>query len=221
MFLEIKDFLTPQEVARLTTIAQSLTFVDGRVSNPANQAKNNLQAAQGDPGYAESSRIVADAFARSQPFRDFAYPTHVAPPLLARYDVGMSYGAHADVSHMRFGNALRRSDLSATVWLNPPASYDGGELVVHLGTQPMGIKGEPGSVIVYPSTQLHEVMPVRGGQRLVSITFIESMVPDEFQRTQLYDLSEVAALEGLNMRWENRVRLDAVRNNLLRLWARS
>ncbi len=221
MFLEIKDFLTPQEVARLTTIAQSLTFVDGRVSNPANQAKNNLQAAHGDPGYAESSRIVADAFARSQPFRDFAYPTHVAPPLLARYDVGMSYGPHADVSHMRFGNALRRSDLSATVWLTPPASYDGGELVVHLGTQPMGIKGEPGSVIVYPSTQLHEVVPVRRGQRLVSITFIESMVPDEFQRTQLYDLSEVAALEGLNMRWENRVRLDAVRNNLLRLWTRS
>jgi hypothetical protein len=46
------------------------------------------------------------------------------------------------------------------------------------------------------------------------------MVPDEFERTQLYDLSEVAALEGLNMRWENRIRLDAVRNNLLRLWAR-
>jgi PKHD-type hydroxylase len=122
---------------------------------------------------------------------------------------------------MRFGNELRRSDLSATVWLNPPDSYDGGELVVHLGTRSVVIKGQPGSVVVYPSTQLHEVTPVRRGTRLVSITFIESMVPDEFQRTQLYDLSEVAALEGLNMRWENRIRLDAVRNNLLRLWSRN
>ena len=46
---------------------------------------------------------------------------------------------------MRFGNEMRRSDLSATVWLNPPASYDGGELVVHLGTRPVVIKGEPGA----------------------------------------------------------------------------
>jgi PKHD-type hydroxylase len=76
-------------------------------------------------------------------------------------------------------------------------------------------------VIVYPSTQLHEVAPVRRGQRLVSITFIESMIPDEFQRTQLYELSEVAALEGLKMEWGNRVRLEAVKNNLLRLWSRN
>jgi PKHD-type hydroxylase len=92
--------------------------------------------------------------------------------------------------------------------------------VVHLGTRPVAIKGEPGSVIVYPSTHLHEVTPVRRGQRLVSITFIESMIPDEFQRTQLYELSEVAALEGLKMSWDGRVRLEAVRNNLRRLWAR-
>ncbi|HEU0161273.1 MAG TPA: Fe2+-dependent dioxygenase [Rhizomicrobium sp.] len=221
MFLEIKDFLSPAEVARLQAIAAAVSFVDGRISNPAMETKNNLQVSHADPGYAESSRIVADAFARSAPFRDFAFPRHVAPPLLARYEVGMQYGVHADTSHMRFGNELRRSDLSATVWLNPPASYEGGELVVHLGTRPVVIKGEPGSVVVYPSTQLHQVAPVRRGQRLVSITFIESLIAQEYQRTQLYELSEVAALEGLNMRWENRIRLDAVRNNLLRLWSAS
>ncbi|MDB5733846.1 MAG: PKHD-type hydroxylase [Alphaproteobacteria bacterium] len=220
MFLEIKDFLNPAEVARLVELAGKLNFIDGRISNPANIAKNNLQADHADSGYAETSRIVAGAFARSEAFRDFAYPTHVAPPLLARYEVGMTYGAHADTAHMRFGNDMKRSDMSATVWLLPPGSYDGGELVVHLGTKPVVIKGEPGSVIVYPSTQLHEVTPVRRGTRLVSITFIESMIPEEHLRTQLYELSEVAALEGLNMRWENRVRLDAVRNNLIRLWSR-
>lgn len=221
MFLEIKDFLTAEEVVRLRDLAARVQFVDGRISNPHNQSKNNLQASEADPHYAESSKIVAAAFVRSAPFRDFAFPRHVAPPLLARYEVGMTYGAHADTSHMRFGNELHRSDLSATVWLNPPASYDGGELVVHLGTRPVVIKGEPGSLIVYPSTQLHEVTPVRRGQRLVSITFIESMIPDEFLRTQLYELNEVAALEGLKMDWGNRVRLEAVRYNLLRLWARS
>ena len=221
MFLAIKDFLTPEEVARLRDLSLKVQFVDGRISNPHNKAKNNLQANESDPGYAESSQIVAGAFARSDTFRNFAFPRHVAPPLLARYEIGMAYGAHADVSHMRFGTEMRRSDLSATVWLNDPASYDGGELVVYLGAKPAVFKGEAGSVIVYPSTQLHEVAPVRRGQRLVSITFIESVIPDEFQRTQLYELSEVAALEGLKMEWSNRVRLEAVKNNLLRLWSRN
>ena len=220
MFLEIKDFLDPATVARLRDMAARLTFVDGRISNPNNTAKANLQASHADPLYAESSRLVAEAFARCAPFQEFAFPRHVAPPLLARYEVGMTYGAHADASHMRFGNELRRSDLSATVWLNDPASYDGGELVVYLGDQPMVIKGAPGSVIVYPSTQLHEVTPVRRGTRLVSITFIESLIPDEYQRNQIYELNEVLALEGASMKWENRIRLDSVRNKLMRLWAR-
>ena len=220
MFLEIKGFLKTEEIARLQELAARVRFVDGRISNPHNLAKNNLQASETDPHYAESSRIVGEAFMRSEPFHNFAFPRHIAPPLLARYEVGMTYGAHADTSHMRFGNEVRRSDLSATVWLNPPESYDGGELVVHLGTRPVVIKGEPGSVVVYPSTQLHEVAPVRRGQRLVSITFIESMIPDEFLRTQLYELNEVAAIEGLKMSWGGRVRLEAVRNNLRRLWAR-
>jgi PKHD-type hydroxylase len=68
---------------------------------------------------------------------------------------------------------------------------------------------------------LHEVRPVRSGTRLVSITFIESAVPDEYKRTQIYELNEVAALEGLNMQWQNRVRLETVRQNLLRMWSKS
>ena len=172
MFLEIKGFLKAEEVARLRELAAKVQFVDGRITNPHNQAKNNLQASETDPLYAESSRIVADAFVRCEQFRSFAFPKHIAPPLLARYEIGMTYGAHADTSHMRFGNEIRRSDLSATVWLNPPESYDGGELVVHLGTKAVVIKGEPCSAWFYPSTQLHELAPVRLGQRLFSITVI-------------------------------------------------
>ena len=126
MFLEIQEFLNPQAVARLTTLAESVRFVDGQISNPANQAKNNLQVSHDDPGYPETTAIVAEAFAGCEAFRNFAFPTHVAPPLLARYEVGMKYGAHADTSHMQFRNELRRSDLSATVWLSSPDSYDGG-----------------------------------------------------------------------------------------------
>jgi PKHD-type hydroxylase len=220
MFLELKNFLRPEEVTRLQDIAAKLNFVDGRASNPNNPTKNNLQASELDPLYGEASRIVADAFLRSAPFQDFAFPRSIVPPLLARYEIGMAYGAHADGAHLQLGKDRLRSDLAATVWLSPPDSYDGGELVVHLGTRPVAIKGEAGSVVIYSSTQLHEVTPVRRGQRLVAITFIESRIPDEFQRNQLYELSRIAEEEGPKMSWDCRVRLDVVRNNLMRLWAR-
>ena len=71
-----------------------------------------------------------------------------------------------------------RSDLSCTVFIGDPSTYEGGELAMVLGNQTLAFKGSPGEAIVYPSTLLHEVVPVRSGQRLVSITFIESHVAD-------------------------------------------
>ena len=89
------------------------------------------------------------------------------------------------------------------------------------GNQTVAFKGAAGEAIVYPSTLLHEVVPVRSGQRLVAITFVESLIADQHQRMQVYELNEIAALEGKTMQWENRVRLDVVRQNLMRMWSTS
>jgi PKHD-type hydroxylase len=219
VFLKIKNLLAAPEIERLQALSRELRFVNGRASNPANVTKDNLQADLADPKYAESVQIVNGAFARSREFIDFAMPKRVAPPLLCRYEPGMKYGAHADSALIQLGNASLRSDLSCTVFVNEPSMYEGGELSIVLGNQAIAFKGAPGEAIVYPSTALHEVVPVRSGQRLVSITFIESYIADEHRRTQVYELNEIAALEGLSMRWESRVRLDVVRQNLLRMWS--
>ena len=224
MFLEVNGLLQPAEVKTLRTITNEIAFIDGRASNPANIAKQNLQASHNpnDDKYLESSRIVMAAFMRSAEFRAFALPKKMAPPVLARYRPGMKYGPHADAAVLHLPNGTQlRSDLSATVFLGDPAQYDGGELIVHLGTKPVAFKGAPGDAIIYPSTTLHEVRPVTAGERLVSITFIESLIPDEFLRTQLFELNDVAEREGHTMSWESRVRLDGVRQNLMRLWSES
>jgi len=109
--------------------------------------------------------------------------------------------------------------LSATVFIADPSNYEGGELVVHLGTRSLAFKGAPGDAVVYPATHLHEVRPVTAGSRLVSIMFIESRIADHHRRTQLYELADVAALEGGKMSWDNRVRLDMVLENLTRMWS--
>lgn len=219
MFLKIPNLLAAPEISRLVALSRELRFVDGRVSNPANQTKVNLQADAADPKYAESVQIVSAAFTRSREFVDFALPKHVAPPLLCRYESGMKYGAHADAAVIQLGAGRIRSDLSCTVFVSDPSTYTGGELVIAMGNLAIPIKSAAGEAIVYPSTALHEVVPVRSGQRLVSITFIESLIADQHQRTQVYELNEIAALEGLTMKWENRVRLDVVRQNLLRMWS--
>jgi PKHD-type hydroxylase len=219
VFLRIKNLLQPPEVARLAALSRELKFVDGRVSNPANLTKNNLQVDLADPKYAESVQIVGAALTRSREFVDYAMPKRVAPPMLCRYEPGMKYGAHADAAILHIGNERLRSDLSCTVFVGDPAGYEGGELLIVAGNQTLAFKDAAGDAIVYPSTTLHEVAPVRSGQRLVSITFIESYIADQHQRNQVYELNEIAALEGNNMRWESRVRLDVVRQNLLRMWS--
>ena len=219
MFCKIRNLLTPAEAARLVELSHDLRFIDGRATNPANLTKNNQQADPADPKYAESVQLVSQALGRSREFMDFALPKRVAPPLLSRYEPGMKYGAHADSAMINLGNSRLRSDLSCTVFISDPATYEGGELVISIGNQAVPFKGASGEAIVYPSTTLHEVVPVRAGLRLVSITFIESFIADQHQRTQVYELNDIAALEGNTMRWENRVRLDVVRQNLMRMWS--
>jgi PKHD-type hydroxylase len=140
------------------------------------------------------------------------------PPMMTRYTSEMRYGAHADAAFLQLGETPIRSDLSCTIFLSDPGAYEGGALRIQLGTSELSFKGKAGSAIVYPSDMLHEVEPVTGGERLVAITFIQSRIADKVRRELLYELNEVAALEGLGMQPENYTRLQLVQANLLRCW---
>jgi len=220
MFMEIAKVLTADEVRRLQEIARSATFIDGRISNPHNPTKQNLQVDMRNATFQDSSRIVGEALHRNEELHRFSFPVRIAAPLLCKYAPGMSYGRHPDSAFLPMQPTPLRSDVSCTVFLSEPSAYDGGELTIHLGSRPILVKGAAGSAVVYPSTTIHEVLPVRAGERLVSITFIQSQIVDEKKRELLYTLNEVAALEGLNMQWDNRMRLEHVRHSLHRMWSR-
>jgi PKHD-type hydroxylase len=214
----ILKLLTDAEVAECRRIAAEAPFVDGRISNPHNKAKVNEQLH--DPqAYQKSSQLLLNAFGRSEEFREFAFPVAIAPPLITRYHPGMRYGAHADAAFIPLPTGPLRSDLSCTVFLNEPKDYEGGELHIQLGDADLKFKLRPGEAIVYPSDTLHQVVPVSKGERLVAISFIQSRIQDPFRRNLLFELNEVAALEGLKMAPENFSRLQLVQANLLRYWA--
>jgi len=220
MILEIQDLLTQQEITQLRAIASKSKFVDGRISNPHNQTKNNRQIDTTSQDHSATSQLLMQAMLRHEGFRNFAFPVRIAPPLLSKYSLSMSYGMHSDNAFLPIPNQQPlRSDISMTIFLNDPQSYEGGELTLYLESKPVKLKMAAGCAVVYPSTFLHEVAPVTRGERLVAITFIESKFRDERQRELLYLLGEVEALEGLNIEHENRVRLSYIQQNLQRMWS--
>ena len=214
----VLQILTDAEVAECRKIAASAPFIDGKITNPHNTAKQNEQLH--DPAaYQKSSELLKLALARSPEFAEFAFPVALAPPMMTRYKPGMKYGAHADAAFIQLPGATIRSDLSCTIFLNEPKDYEGGELHLRLGDAQLTFKLKPGEAILYPSDSLHQVVPVTKGERLVAITFIQSRIQDPFRRNMLFELNEVAALEGLKMDADNFGRLQLVQQNLLRYWS--
>ncbi len=213
----VLQILTAQEVDECRKIAASSPFVDGRITNPHNVAKQNEQL-HDQAGYQRSAQIFQAAMLRSPELLEFAFPVKIAPPLLTRYKPGMKYGLHTDAAFMQIPNLNLRSDLSCTIFLGDPASYEGGALHIKLGDADIRFKLKPGEAIIYPSDTLHEVEPVTKGERLVAITFIQSRIQDPFRRNLLFNLNEVAALEGLTMKPENFTALQLIQQQLLRYW---
>jgi PKHD-type hydroxylase len=220
MFLQIQNLLAAAEVEAISKIAREAKFIDGKRSNPHNIAKQNVIADTSDPKSQQASQIALGALQRSEEAKNFIFPRRVLAPTLSRYGVGMKYGTHTDAAFLPVGAEPLRSDVSCTIFISSPHEYQGGELLIHLGSETLAIKGAAGSAVLYPSTTLHEVVSVTAGERTVMITFIESQIPDQLQRELLYTLGEVRALEGLKMDWRTRTQMEFVVANLHRMWSR-
>ncbi len=211
--------MSEDQIRELKAIAASAPFVDGKISNPHSRVKNNLQLHDAT-AYEKTSGILTKALASNREFMDFAMPMKFAPPLITRYKPGMEYGLHPDSAQIGLPDGPLRPDVSCTIFLNEPDQYEGGALRVTLGEAELRFKLDPGMAIVYPSYTLHEVEKVTEGERLVAITFIQSRIQDVTKRNVLYDINEVAALEGNNMSYENFTRLQSAQFNLMRMWSK-
>jgi PKHD-type hydroxylase len=216
--------LTDDEVARARELLIAAPWVDGRASagDQAAQAKRNEQVPGDSEAAREAQALVLRALERSPRFLAAALPKRVFPPRFNRYaGEANHYGSHVD-SAIRFaeGGQRVRTDLSCTVFLSSPESYDGGELVVHRDGGTEAIKLPAGQAVLYPGTSVHEVRPVTRGARLASFFWIESMVRSGEQRQLLLELDD--ALTSLRQsQGENAetVSLMGTYHNLLRMWA--
>ena len=177
-----------------------------------------------------------NALADSLLFFTAALPKKIFPPLFNRYaEASNSFGNHIDngVRLVRHGSPYTlergtrvRTDISCTLFLAEPDSYDGGELVINgpdvqgVHSAPQRIKLPAGDLLLYPSSSVHRVEPVTRGQRLASFFWVESMVKRDDQRRLLYELDmQLLALREAHGDTEPIVGLTGTYHNLLRMWS--
>ncbi|MBE9156135.1 Fe2+-dependent dioxygenase [Nodosilinea sp. LEGE 06152] len=220
MIVCIADLLSADEVARLRDGLAQAEFVPGETTAGwhAKLVKQNEQAAK-QAAVEPLKVMVRQALTRNALFQAVACPRIVHSLLFSRYGAGMSYGRHTDNALMG-GASFYRSDLSFTVFLSEPETYDGGELVIEGADSEQPYKLAAGSAIVYPSTTLHRVEPVVTGDRTVVVGWVQSLVRDAARREILFDLETVKrtifAQTGKTPEFDL---LSKTTANLLRRWA--
>ncbi len=217
MHREVFRLLDRKETEQAVRALRQRTFVNGKATagGGAAQVKNNLQVERGAKDSNALDALVDQAMKRHRDFQTFALPKCWVLPLFSRYEPGMGYGDHVDGGLMGGPNGIR-TDLAMTLFLSPPESYDGGELVIEGGDE---IKLDAGEAIVYSATSVHHVAPVTRGTRLAAVTWIQSAVRDEHLRTILYDLARASTTVDQLNRPDLSLLLSKAYQNLIRFAA--
>jgi PKHD-type hydroxylase len=227
MLLAIPEVLTASEVVSLRSALDSAPWIDGRTTAGSQSAmvKHNRQLEAATPLARALGERILDALTRTPLFLSAALPLKIYPPLFNRYAGGEHFGLHVDNAIRAVpGTTVRiRTDLSATLFLSAPEDYDGGELLIEDSYGAQSVKLPAGHLLLYPSTSLHQVLPVTRGARVASFFWLQSMVRDDGQRTLLFDLDQsiqqLSSERGAND--AEVLRLSGVYQNLIRRWADS
>ena len=225
MLIAIPDLLDAAGVAALRAIIDAGDWIDGNATSGHQSAlaKRNAQLPEESPAAREAGTLVLDALSASPLFVAAALPLKVYPPLFNRYAGGDAFGAHVDSAiRIRRGSDFRiRSDLSATLFLSDPESYDGGDLVIEDQFGEQRVKLPAGHMVLYPASSVHRVEPVTRGARVASFFWIQSMIRDDGARRILFELDQSVQDVAARLGQDDPaiVRLTGTYHNLLRKWA--
>ena len=221
MILCLSQILNAGQVARVASLLEGAAFEDGAGTAGwhARLVKANRQAVARHPATREAAALVSTALREHAVFRSAVLPRRIAPVLFARYGGGESYGTHVDDALMGEADPLR-SDVAVTIFLEDPAGYAGGELVIEDSAGEQEFKLNAGDAIAYPATSLHRVAAVTSGERRVAVTWVQSLVRDAGRREILFDLDtarrQVFDRDGKSGTFDLLAKSHA---NLLRRWA--
>ena len=225
MLLHIPKLLNEDQLAlvRASLDAPNAPWVDGRVTagHQGAAVKKNQQIDEASPLARDLGNLIVSELERNALFISAVLPNKVYPPMFNRYGEGMQFGTHVDGAvRMIPGSGQKlRTDLSATLFLVQPESYEGGELIIESDLGSQSIKFPAGDMVVYTSASRHRVTAVTAGLRLASVFWIQSLIRDDVKREQLFELDRtIQRLTQAGADPESLVRLAGHYHSLLRLW---
>ena len=221
MLIEIPELLNSAQLEKIHELLAQARFQDGKLTAgmAASKVKNNEELALEPERLQRLYRVVMASVGHSAIFRSAVLPAKVADFIFARYQPGMRYGDHVDDPIMGQGPKFR-TDVSMTIFLNPPEAYDGGELVIRTPFGNQEVKLPAGHAVVYPSASIHRVAEVTRGERMVALTWIQSFVREAARRELLYELDQSREyLLRTDPESDVTKNVDRSYVNLLRMWA--
>ena len=197
-------------------------FVDGNTTYGGRACvKHNEQLEGSGDQRAAIDRIVSSAFSRSVPLQFFTQARQVLAPMLSRYRAGMRFESHLDTPFF-VGKDSTRSDLSMTVFLTPPETYEGGSLVLETEYGDIDCRMAAGSAVCYSTLLHHHVEEVKSGERLALVSWFQSRVRDPIQRGLLFDIGMATnEIVGAAPNSDAARRLQRSYQNMQRLWSES
>lgn len=223
MFLTIGNILEGSQLRQVCQNVDALEWRDGaKTAGPvAKRVKQNLQAELKTPQGRALQSELSEAIRANPVFAAWARPARMSPLLLSRTEAGGGYGAHVDNAVMGTGEKRMRTDLSFTLFLSEPETYEGGALMLDLPGGAQSFRPAAGDLVLYPSTLIHQVEPVTAGVRLVAVGWVQSEIRDGDKRQLLFDLEQVrmAQRARADMDAPEMLVLDKVFSNLLRFWS--
>lgn len=195
MHLTIGSILSADKLTEAQALLDQLRWQDGaKTAGPvARDVKRNRQADLGSVAGQKLRTLLETALQTHPVFTAAARPRQFSKLLVSETSGGGVYGAHVDNPFMGRGEDRIRTDVSFTLFLSDPDSYEGGELVIDQAGSTQAVKGQAGDVFVYPSTYLHAVAPVTQGVRRVCVGWVQSDIPDAGDRELLFDLENLHA----------------------------
>lgn len=213
----IRDVFDRSEALAIREALEAAPFRDGSLTagSAARQVKRNTQARGDDAGVAALSHRVRLALEGHEVMRRLVRPVRWSNLLFSRYRSGEQYGLHADNAVMVDENGWPlRTDVSFTLFLSDPDTYQGGALVIPEAAGDREIRPGAGCAVFYPTGLLHRVTPVTAGVRLACVGWIQSFIRRPDQREILYDLDRLRD----ETPDEASLTLDKTIGNLLRMW---
>lgn len=222
MYLTIQNILNLQQLEQIAVLLKQAEFVDGKLSAgmEARRVKNNQEVKSNDSSLDCLNHLVMNSLLQHPEYQAAVFPYRVASPFYARYTEGMGYGNHVDDPVMGPMTGRYRSDVATTVFLNQPDEYEGGELRINTPFGEKTVKLPAGDAVVYPSSSWHSVQTVTQGERLVAVTWTQSLIRDPAKRELLYELG--AARDQLLQSQpgaDETGKVSTAYVNLLRMWS--